>query len=60
MAASSAVHRQVPAVSIRLATDQTADGLSLLVSGWPVMSEFEASLALHAKTLALIYEAAGK
>ncbi len=39
MAASSAVHRQVPAVSIRLATDQTADGLSLLVSGWPVMSE---------------------
>jgi hypothetical protein len=39
MAASSAVHRQVPAVSIRLATDQMADGLSLLVNGCPVMSE---------------------
>ena len=39
IAASSAVHRQVPAVSTRLATDQMADGLSLLVSGCPVTSE---------------------
>jgi hypothetical protein len=39
MAASSAVHRQVPAASIRPATDQTSAGLSLLASGWPVTSE---------------------
>jgi hypothetical protein len=38
-AARNAVHLQAPADSIRLATDQIADGLRRVVSGCPVTSE---------------------
>ena len=51
IAANSAVQRHDPATSIRLATDQIADGSRRLVSGWPVTSETVSGTSSAAHTV---------